>query len=61
MSTYRCYLDRGEHVPEEVDVNAADDKLALIEAERLLAHRKHHMIEVWRGARLIGRIGLRPA
>lgn len=62
MHTYHCYFTSGDHLPEEVDVNAADDSLAMLEAERLLADAKCSAMEVWHGTRLVGRINLsKPA
>jgi hypothetical protein len=62
MPTYHCYFMSGDHLPEEVDVDAADDALAMVRAERLLAGNKCSAMEVWHGTRLVGRISLsKPA
>jgi hypothetical protein len=62
MPTYHCYFTSGDHLPEEVDVDAADDALAMLDAERLLADTKCNVMEVWLGTRMVGRLILsKPA
>ena len=50
-----CYLSSGDRLPEEVDMDATDDAVAMLEAERMLADAKCHAMEVWHGTRPVGR------
>ena len=62
MPSYHCYLSSGDRLPEEVDMDATDDAMAMLEAERMLADAKCHAMEVWHGTRLVGRVRLsKPA
>ena len=62
MPNYHFYLTREEHLPKEVDFDAADDAIAILEAERMLADAKCHVLEVWNGTRLVGRFSFsKPA
>ena len=62
MPNYHCYLTSDGHLPKEVDLDATDDAMAMIEAERKLADAKCHAMEVWHGTRLVGRLSLsKPA
>ena len=61
MPHYHCYLS-GDRLPEEVDIDATDDAMAMLEAERMLADAQCHVMEVWHGTRLVGRLSLsKPA
>jgi hypothetical protein len=61
MPNYHCYLT-SDGLPKEVDLDATDDAMAMIEAERKLADAKCHAMEVWHGTRLVGRLSLsKPA
>lgn len=46
MPNYHCYLT-SDGLPKEVDIDATDDAMAMIEAERKLADAKCHAMEVW--------------
>ena len=62
MANYHAYLTGGDRLPQEVDIVAADDVMAILEAERLLSEAKCHAMEVWHGTRLVGRLSLsKPA
>ena len=62
MPSYHYYLSSGDRLPEEVDMDATDDAMAMLEAERMLADAKCHAMEVWHGTRLVGRLRLsKPA
>ena len=55
MTAYHVYLGNGDRLRKMVDVEAANDALAVIEAERMLVDTKQDAVEVWRGTRLIRR------
>jgi hypothetical protein len=62
MPGYHVYLASGDRHRDEVDIDATDDAMAMIEAERILADTKCHALEVWHGTRLVGRLNLsKPA
>ena len=61
MANYHAYLTGNSHLPRETDIDAPDDALAMIEAERILADAKCQVLEVWHGTRLVGRISLRTS
>jgi hypothetical protein len=55
MTEYHCYFGTRTRLCKKVDVDTADDALAIIEAERILVDTKQDAMEVWRGHRLISR------
>ena len=57
MPNYHCYLT-SDGLPKEVDIDATDDAMAIIAAERKLADAKCHAMELWHGTRLVGRLCL---
>ena len=57
MPNYHCYLT-SDGLPKEVDIDATDDAMAMIAAERKLADAKYHAMELWHGTRLVGRLCL---
>ena len=62
MSEYHIYFGDGDRLRKMVDIDAADDALAIIEAEHVLVEAKQEAVEVWRGTRLISRLSLsKPA
>ncbi|WP_374571789.1 hypothetical protein [Phenylobacterium sp.] len=63
MKTYRLYLlNREDRITDALEGLFADDDAALARAEA--ARDGHYAVEVWSGARLVGRLGeeflLRP-
>ena len=59
MSEYHIYFGNGDRLRRMVDITAADDARAIIEAEHMLAEAKQEAVEVWRGTRLISRLSQR--
>ena len=55
MTEYHCFFGTRTRLCKKVDVDTADDALAIIEAEHILVDTKQDAMEVWRGARLISR------
>jgi hypothetical protein len=55
MAEYHCYFGTRTRLRKKVDVDASDDALAIIEAERIRVDTKQSAMEVWRGPRLISR------
>ena len=55
MFAYHCYFGTRNRLTKKVDLDAADDALAIIRAERILSDTRQDAMEVWRGTRLIGR------
>ena len=55
MTEYHCYFGTRTRLCKKIDVDVADDALAIIEAERILVDTKQDAMEVWRGHRLISR------
>ena len=55
MIAYHCYFGTRLRLCKRVDLDAADDALAIIKAERILSDTRQDAMEVWRGTRLIGR------
>jgi hypothetical protein len=55
MTEYHCYFGTTSRLHKKVDVKAADDAFAIIEADRILVNTKQDAVEVWRGTRLISR------
>ena len=55
MTEYHCYFGTRTRLSKKIDVDVADDALAIIEAERILVDTKQDAMEVWRGARLISK------
>ena len=55
MTEYHFYFGNRISLSKKVDVDAVDDALAIIQAERILADTKQDAMEVWRGHRLISR------
>jgi len=58
MAEYQCcYLDDGR-CHSEVTVEAADDALALLKAEEMLAASdpSFDVMDVWQASRLVGRV-----
>ena len=58
MSEYHIYFGNGDRLRKMIDIDAADDALAIIEAEHILAEAKQQAVEVWRGTRLFGGLSL---
>ena len=58
MGNYHAYLTSGDHLPKETDIDATNDAMAMLEAERMLAETKCYALEVWHGTRLVGRLSL---
>ena len=56
MAHYHAYLASESRLPKEIDIDASDDALAMVEAERMLADAKCRALEVWQGSRLVGRL-----
>lgn len=56
MNSYRLYLlNRQERIAEALVREHQNDEDALQGAARLKG--EHHAIEIWQGARLVGRLG----
>ena len=57
MAAYRCFLTRGQHVPDLRTIECDHDGEAIVRATMLLdGEREHWGIEVWKDARLVARV-----
>ena len=60
MVLYRCYFMRDDHIIAPDSIEATDDAAAMLAAERLLISTSFREIEIWEGARSVGRF-IRPS
>lgn len=57
MVAYRCFLTRGQHVPDFRTIECDHDSEAIVQATTLLdTDPEHSGIEVWKDARLLARV-----
>jgi hypothetical protein len=57
MTAYRCFLTRGQHLPDFRTIECDHDGEAIVRATMLLdADPEHWGIEVWKDARLLARV-----
>jgi hypothetical protein len=63
VAAYRCFLTRGQHVPDLRTIECDHDGEAVVRATMLLdADTEHSGIEVWKDTRLLARVAKsRPA
>jgi hypothetical protein len=57
VAAYRCFLTRGQHVPDLRTIECNHDDEAIVRATMLLdADPEHLGIEVWKDALLLARV-----